>query len=169
MTAWVWFSPLKIESRSCAIVTCPAELLSPLLFMQICRVSAHIWPASVSLTGRLDASNVLLHWTQRLPAAPASDKGASGLVGVYRHQPCGRSEGSDAGVRSGWVCECWCNPIPSALVFSQTSTNGSHVASITGTSPHAATSLSVTPGVRQANVSWEAGFDGGSAQTYSVW
>ncbi|XP_042365632.1 protein turtle homolog A [Plectropomus leopardus] len=40
---------------------------------------------------------------------------------------------------------------------------------VLGTSPHAATSLSVSPGVRQANVSWEAGFDGGSAQTFSVW
>ncbi|XP_047426375.1 protein turtle homolog A isoform X2 [Mugil cephalus] len=40
---------------------------------------------------------------------------------------------------------------------------------VMGTSPHAATSLSVSPGVRQANVSWEAGFDGGSAQTFSVW
>uniref|UniRef100_A0A3B5AQB9 Protein turtle homolog A-like n=1 Tax=Stegastes partitus TaxID=144197 RepID=A0A3B5AQB9_9TELE len=40
---------------------------------------------------------------------------------------------------------------------------------VMGTSPHAATSLSVSPGVRQANISWEAGFDGGSAQTFSVW
>lgn len=40
---------------------------------------------------------------------------------------------------------------------------------VLGTSPHAATSLSVSPGVRQANISWEAGFDGGSAQTFSVW
>ncbi|XP_034047884.1 protein turtle homolog A [Thalassophryne amazonica] len=38
-----------------------------------------------------------------------------------------------------------------------------------GTSPHAATSVSVSPGVTQANVSWEPGFDGGSAQTFSVW
>lgn len=43
------------------------------------------------------------------------------------------------------------------------------IPSITGTSPHAATSLSVSPGVKQANLSWEAGFDGGSAQTFSVW
>lgn len=43
------------------------------------------------------------------------------------------------------------------------------IPSITGTSPHAATSLSVSPGVKQANISWEAGFDGGSAQTFSVW
>uniref|UniRef100_A0A3Q1H6Z4 Uncharacterized protein n=1 Tax=Anabas testudineus TaxID=64144 RepID=A0A3Q1H6Z4_ANATE len=40
---------------------------------------------------------------------------------------------------------------------------------VLGTSPHVATSLSVSPGVKQANVSWEAGFDGGSAQTFSVW
>lgn len=40
---------------------------------------------------------------------------------------------------------------------------------VLGTSPHAASSLSVSPGVKQANVSWEAGFDGGSAQTFSVW
>ncbi|XP_061733052.1 protein turtle homolog A-like isoform X2 [Nerophis ophidion] len=41
--------------------------------------------------------------------------------------------------------------------------------SVLGTSPHAATSLSISPGVKQANISWEAGFDGGSAQTFSVW
>uniref|UniRef100_A0A668A8Q9 Immunoglobulin superfamily, member 9a n=1 Tax=Myripristis murdjan TaxID=586833 RepID=A0A668A8Q9_9TELE len=40
---------------------------------------------------------------------------------------------------------------------------------VLGTSPHVATSLSVSPGVKQANISWEAGFDGGSAQTFSVW
>uniref|UniRef100_A0A8C9XVJ4 Immunoglobulin superfamily, member 9a n=1 Tax=Sander lucioperca TaxID=283035 RepID=A0A8C9XVJ4_SANLU len=40
---------------------------------------------------------------------------------------------------------------------------------VLGTSPHAATSLSVSPGVKQANISWEPGFDGGSAQTFSVW
>ncbi|XP_037547995.1 protein turtle homolog A, partial [Nematolebias whitei] len=38
---------------------------------------------------------------------------------------------------------------------------------VLGTSPHVATSLSVSPGVKEANVSWEAGFDGGSAQTFS--
>lgn len=43
------------------------------------------------------------------------------------------------------------------------------ILSITGTSPHAATSVSVSPGLKQANISWEAGFDGGSAQTFSVW
>ncbi|CAL9683586.1 unnamed protein product [Knipowitschia caucasica] len=41
--------------------------------------------------------------------------------------------------------------------------------SVLGTSPHAATSLSVSPGLKEANVSWEAGFDGGSEQTFSVW
>ncbi|KAF3702257.1 Protein turtle -like protein A [Channa argus] len=40
---------------------------------------------------------------------------------------------------------------------------------VLGTSPHAATFLSISPGVKQANISWEAGFDGGSAQTFSVW
>uniref|UniRef100_A0A3Q2PKB3 Immunoglobulin superfamily, member 9a n=1 Tax=Fundulus heteroclitus TaxID=8078 RepID=A0A3Q2PKB3_FUNHE len=40
---------------------------------------------------------------------------------------------------------------------------------VLGTSPHAASSLSVSPEVKQANLSWEAGFDGGSAQTFSVW
>lgn len=40
---------------------------------------------------------------------------------------------------------------------------------VLGTSPHAATSLSISPGVRQTNISWQAGFDGGSAQTFSVW
>ncbi|KAJ0057339.1 hypothetical protein NL108_004922 [Boleophthalmus pectinirostris] len=37
------------------------------------------------------------------------------------------------------------------------------------TSPHAATGLSVSPGHKEANVSWEAGFDGGAPQTFSVW
>ncbi|XP_051906187.1 protein turtle homolog A-like isoform X1 [Hippocampus zosterae] len=40
---------------------------------------------------------------------------------------------------------------------------------VLGTSPHVATSLSVSPGMTQANVSWVEGFDGGSAQTFSVW
>uniref|UniRef100_A0A3B4BK78 Immunoglobulin superfamily, member 9a n=1 Tax=Periophthalmus magnuspinnatus TaxID=409849 RepID=A0A3B4BK78_9GOBI len=40
---------------------------------------------------------------------------------------------------------------------------------VLGTSPHAATALSVSPGHKEANVSWEAGFDGGAQQTFSVW
>ncbi|XP_054896299.1 protein turtle homolog A isoform X2 [Poeciliopsis prolifica] len=40
---------------------------------------------------------------------------------------------------------------------------------VLGTSPHAAAALSVSPGPSRANLSWEAGFDGGSAQTFSVW
>ncbi|KAK7896621.1 hypothetical protein WMY93_021946 [Mugilogobius chulae] len=40
---------------------------------------------------------------------------------------------------------------------------------VLGTSPHAATALMVSPGPKEANVSWEAGFDGGSEQTFSVW
>ncbi|XP_077594062.1 protein turtle homolog B-like [Stigmatopora nigra] len=40
---------------------------------------------------------------------------------------------------------------------------------VLGTSPHVATSLTVSSGMKQANVSWEAGFDGGSPQTFSVW
>uniref|UniRef100_A0A8C6UKJ3 Immunoglobulin superfamily, member 9a n=1 Tax=Neogobius melanostomus TaxID=47308 RepID=A0A8C6UKJ3_9GOBI len=40
---------------------------------------------------------------------------------------------------------------------------------VLGTSPHAATDLSVSAGLKEANVSWEAGFDGGSEQTFSVW
>ncbi|XP_010892221.2 protein turtle homolog A isoform X2 [Esox lucius] len=41
--------------------------------------------------------------------------------------------------------------------------------SVLGTSPHAATQLSVSPGARQANVSWEPGFDGGYTQKFTVW
>ncbi|XP_052376028.1 LOW QUALITY PROTEIN: protein turtle homolog A-like [Oncorhynchus keta] len=37
------------------------------------------------------------------------------------------------------------------------------------TSPHAATLVSVFPGVKQANVSWEPGFDGGYPQKFTVW
>ncbi|XP_077479625.1 protein turtle homolog B-like [Stigmatopora argus] len=40
---------------------------------------------------------------------------------------------------------------------------------VLGTSPHVATSLTVSSGMKQANISWEAGFDGGSPQTFSVW
>lgn len=40
---------------------------------------------------------------------------------------------------------------------------------VLGTSPHAATALSVSAGPKEANVSWEAGFDGGSPQTFTVW
>ncbi|XP_686205.6 uncharacterized protein igsf9b isoform X1 [Danio rerio] len=40
---------------------------------------------------------------------------------------------------------------------------------VLGTSPHAVTSVSVDPGIGQANVSWEAGFDGGYTQRFTVW
>lgn len=40
---------------------------------------------------------------------------------------------------------------------------------VLGTSPHAVTSVSVDPGINQANVSWEPGFDGGYAQKFTVW
>ncbi|KAJ8371182.1 hypothetical protein SKAU_G00112100 [Synaphobranchus kaupii] len=40
---------------------------------------------------------------------------------------------------------------------------------VLGTSPHAVSSVSVIPGMNQANVSWEPGFDGGYTQKFSVW
>ncbi|XP_050973846.1 protein turtle homolog A isoform X2 [Labeo rohita] len=40
---------------------------------------------------------------------------------------------------------------------------------VLGTSPHAVTSVSVDPGITQANVSWEPGFDGGYTQKFTVW
>ncbi|XP_026075436.1 protein turtle homolog A-like isoform X1 [Carassius auratus] len=40
---------------------------------------------------------------------------------------------------------------------------------VLGTSPHAVSSVSVIPGINQANVSWVAGFDGGYAQKFTVW
>ncbi|XP_059394669.1 protein turtle homolog A-like isoform X2 [Carassius carassius] len=40
---------------------------------------------------------------------------------------------------------------------------------VLGTSPHAVSSVSVIPGMNQANVSWVAGFDGGYAQKFTVW
>ncbi|XP_066499348.1 uncharacterized protein igsf9b [Hoplias malabaricus] len=40
---------------------------------------------------------------------------------------------------------------------------------VLGTSPHAVTSVSVDPGINQANVSWEPGFDGGYTQKFTVW
>ncbi|KAL0187287.1 hypothetical protein M9458_018957, partial [Cirrhinus mrigala] len=39
---------------------------------------------------------------------------------------------------------------------------------VLGTSPHAVTSVSVDPGITQANVSWEPGFDGGYTQKFTV-
>ncbi|XP_072538047.1 uncharacterized protein igsf9b [Salminus brasiliensis] len=40
---------------------------------------------------------------------------------------------------------------------------------VLGTSPHAATAVSVDPGMNHANVSWEPGFDGGYTQKFTVW
>ncbi|XP_040014057.1 protein turtle homolog A isoform X2 [Xiphias gladius] len=62
--------------------------------------------------------------------------------------------------QGGWECSV-ANRVASVKASTQVF--------VLGTSPHAATSLSVSPGVKQANISWEAGFDGGSAQTFSVW
>ncbi|CAL8317896.1 unnamed protein product [Lota lota] len=49
------------------------------------------------------------------------------------------------------------------------SVSASTLVLVLGTTPHASTSLSVVPGPRVANVSWEPGYDGGSAQIFSVW
>ncbi|XP_036382069.1 protein turtle homolog A [Megalops cyprinoides] len=40
---------------------------------------------------------------------------------------------------------------------------------VLGTSPHGVSSVTVVPGVNQANVSWEPGFDGGYTQKFTVW
>ncbi|XP_067289830.1 protein turtle homolog A [Pseudorasbora parva] len=40
---------------------------------------------------------------------------------------------------------------------------------VLGTSPYAVSSVSVIPGINQANVSWVAGFDGGYTQKFTVW
>ncbi|XP_051972038.1 protein turtle homolog A-like [Xyrauchen texanus] len=40
---------------------------------------------------------------------------------------------------------------------------------VLSTSPHAVSSVSVIPGINQANVSWVAGFDGGYTQKFTVW
>ncbi|XP_055064729.2 protein turtle homolog B [Misgurnus anguillicaudatus] len=40
---------------------------------------------------------------------------------------------------------------------------------VLGTSPHAVSSVSVIPGINEANVSWVPGFDGGSNQKFTVW
>ncbi|KAI4876365.1 hypothetical protein NFI96_017830 [Prochilodus magdalenae] len=40
---------------------------------------------------------------------------------------------------------------------------------VLGTSPHAVSSVSVEAGVKQANISWEPGFDGGFTQTFTIW
>ncbi|XP_060738290.1 uncharacterized protein igsf9b isoform X3 [Tachysurus vachellii] len=40
---------------------------------------------------------------------------------------------------------------------------------VLGTSPHAVTAVSIDPGINNAIVSWEPGFDGGYTQKFSVW
>ncbi|KAG9354804.1 hypothetical protein JZ751_001517, partial [Albula glossodonta] len=40
---------------------------------------------------------------------------------------------------------------------------------VLGTSPHGVSSVTVIPGMNQANVSWEPGFDGGYTQKFTVW
>ncbi|XP_061638469.1 protein turtle homolog B isoform X1 [Phyllopteryx taeniolatus] len=40
---------------------------------------------------------------------------------------------------------------------------------VIGTSPHAPGNIHVVPSTTSANVSWEAGYDGGFEQTFSVW
>ncbi|KAF5905338.1 protein turtle A-like isoform X2, partial [Clarias magur] len=39
---------------------------------------------------------------------------------------------------------------------------------VLGTSPHAVTAVSIAPGINNANVSWEPGFDGGYTQKFSI-
>ncbi|XP_036385893.1 protein turtle homolog A-like [Megalops cyprinoides] len=41
--------------------------------------------------------------------------------------------------------------------------------SVLGTTPHAVSSVTVTPGTDQANVSWVPGFDGGHEQRFTIW
>lgn len=40
---------------------------------------------------------------------------------------------------------------------------------VSGTSPHAVSSIIVTTEMNQANVSWVPGFDGGYTQKFTVW
>ncbi|MCI4380958.1 hypothetical protein PGIGA_G00245980 [Pangasianodon gigas] len=40
---------------------------------------------------------------------------------------------------------------------------------VLGTSPHAVTAVSIDPGIDNASVSWEPGFDGGYTQKFSIW
>ncbi|XP_048845402.1 uncharacterized protein igsf9b isoform X1 [Brienomyrus brachyistius] len=49
------------------------------------------------------------------------------------------------------------------------STTTSTILLVLGTSPHGVSSVSIIPGVHEANVSWEPGFDGGYIQKFSVW
>lgn len=62
--------------------------------------------------------------------------------------------------QGSWEC-CAANRVASVTTRTQVF--------VLGTSPHTATALAVSAGLKQANVSWEAGFDGGSPQTFSVW
>uniref|UniRef100_A0A8C7DD24 Protein turtle homolog A n=1 Tax=Oncorhynchus kisutch TaxID=8019 RepID=A0A8C7DD24_ONCKI len=47
--------------------------------------------------------------------------------------------------------------------------NTGTVVLVLGTSPHAASFVSVSTGMNQANVSWEPGFDGGYTQKFTIW
>ncbi|XP_058245896.1 uncharacterized protein igsf9b isoform X3 [Hemibagrus wyckioides] len=40
---------------------------------------------------------------------------------------------------------------------------------VLGTSPHAVTAVSIDPGINNASVSWDPGFDGGYTQRFSIW
>ncbi|KAK6306452.1 hypothetical protein J4Q44_G00233770 [Coregonus suidteri] len=62
--------------------------------------------------------------------------------------------------QGGWEC----------LATNRVATIGTAtVVLVLGTSPHAASSVSVSTGMNQANVSWEPGFDGGYTQKFTVW
>ncbi|XP_029618630.1 protein turtle homolog A [Salmo trutta] len=62
--------------------------------------------------------------------------------------------------QGGWEC----------LATNRVATVGTAtVVLVLGTSPHAASSVSVSTGMNQANVSWEPGFDGGYTQKFTVW
>uniref|UniRef100_A0A8C7T5G8 Immunoglobulin superfamily, member 9b n=1 Tax=Oncorhynchus mykiss TaxID=8022 RepID=A0A8C7T5G8_ONCMY len=62
--------------------------------------------------------------------------------------------------QGGWEC----------LATNRVATvNTGTVVLVLGTSPHAASFVSVSTGMNQANVSWEPGFDGGYTQKFTIW
>lgn len=66
----------------------------------------------------------------------------------------------------------WCAPPPPKKKVcdkGEKNNKAKHLICLSGTSPHAVSSVNVTTEMNQANVSWVPGFDGGYTQKFTVW
>lgn len=55
------------------------------------------------------------------------------------------------------------------VIREKKTTKQNNLICLSGTSPHAVSSVNVTTEMNQANVSWVPGFDGGYTQKFTVW